>query len=68
MADPPAERAGMTWHAALCQDRSGAVVLEYAMLGGLVAIMAITALSFFAGSTTNVWAVIAQEINAALGG
>jgi Flp pilus assembly pilin Flp len=68
MADLPAAPARPPWHRMVLADRSGAVVLEYALIGGLVAIMAISALTLFAGSTTGVWAVIAQEINSALGG
>ncbi len=51
----------------LC-DRAGAVVLEYALIGGLVAVMAIGALLLFTNSTTAVWTTIAQEIGGALGG
>ncbi len=55
-------------HRALLACQSGAMVLEYALIGAMVAITAMAALILFADSATSVWATIAQDIGGALGG
>lgn len=69
MTDPPARPEFRPWpRPRLATDESGAVVLEYAMIGALVAVMAIGAVVLFAGSATNVWTGVGQEVGSALGG
>lgn len=68
MTDRPAALPASPPRCRLLRDRAGAVVLEYALIGGLVAVMAIGALLLFTSSTTAVWTTIAQEIGGALGG
>jgi Flp pilus assembly pilin Flp len=55
-------------HWALLVDRSGAVVLEYAMIAAMVAITAMAAMILFGASATSVWTTIATEVGGALGG
>lgn len=69
MTDPPASNA--IWQRprqAFCGEQSGAVVIEYALVASLVAIMAIGALILFADSATSVWTGVGQEVGNALGG
>jgi Flp pilus assembly pilin Flp len=55
-------------HGALLVDRSGAVVLEYALIAAMVAITAMAAMILFGDSATRVWTTIASEVGGALGG
>lgn len=69
MTDPPASDA--TWRRprqTFGREQSGAVVLEYAMIAALVAIIAIGALILFADSATNVWTGVGRDVGNALGG
>ena len=52
----------------LLVDRSGAVVLEYALIAAMVAITAMAAMILFGDSATTVWTTIASEVGGALGG
>ena len=68
MTDPPTIDANRQMRPALLPDRSGAVVLEYAMIAALVAVMAISAVILFADAATDVWTGVGQEVGDALGG
>ena len=67
MIDPTAPRSAHP-RRALLVDRSGAVVLEYALIAAMVAITAMAAMILFGESATNVWSTIANEVGGALGG
>ncbi len=69
MTDPPAiDAIGQPSRPAFGGDRAGAVVLEYALIAALVAIMAISAVILFADSATTMWIGVGQEVGNALGG
>jgi Flp pilus assembly pilin Flp len=67
MIDPTAPRPEQP-RRALLVDRSGAVVLEYALIAAMVAITAMAAMILFGESATNVWTIIARDVGGALGG
>lgn len=69
MNDPPASDANQQpRRSSIGSDRSAAVVLEYALIVALVAVIAIGAVVLFANSATNVWTNVGQEVGDALGG
>ena len=65
---PPIDAVRRPPRPAFSRDEAGAVVLEYAMVAALVAIMAIGAVILFAESATSVWTGVGQEVGNALGG
>jgi Flp pilus assembly pilin Flp len=67
MIDPTAPRPEQP-RRGLLVDRSGAVVLEYALIAAMVAITAMAAMILFGDSATTVWTTIASEVGGALGG
>lgn len=68
MPEPPTDAAARGSLRALARDASAAVVLEYALIGALVAVMAIGAFTLFATSATDVWTDVGREVGTALGG
>jgi Flp pilus assembly pilin Flp len=50
------------------RDRAGAMALEYAIMGALVAVLAIGAFTLFATAATDVWEEVGREVGGALGG
>ncbi len=50
------------------KDRRGAVAIEYALIGAMVAIIAIGSLALLGDSATGLWATIGNEVGAAIGG
>jgi Flp pilus assembly pilin Flp len=49
-------------------DRRGAVAIEYALLGSMVAIVAIGGLMLLGDSTTGLWGTVGDEVGGAIGG
>jgi Flp pilus assembly pilin Flp len=68
MTEPPMIAAARHVLRALQRDRSAAVILEYALIGALVAVIAIGAVTLFATSATDVWTDVGREVGNALGG
>ena len=48
-------------------DRRGAVAIEYALLGSMVAIIAIGSLVLLSDSATGLWGTVGGEVGAAIG-
>lgn len=53
---------------AMRADRHGAVAIEYALLGSMVAIIAIGSLVLLSDSATGLWGTVGAEVGAAIGG
>jgi Flp pilus assembly pilin Flp len=53
---------------AMRADRRGAVAIEYALLGSMVAIIAIGSLVLLSDSATGLWGTVGDEVGAAIGG
>lgn len=53
---------------AVRKDRRGAVAIEYALLGAMVAIIAIGSLALLGDSATGLWGTVGNEVGAAIGG
>lgn len=52
---------------AVLADRRGAVAMEYALLGSMVAVIAIGALLLFGEPATGLWGTVGAEVGAAMG-
>jgi Flp pilus assembly pilin Flp len=50
----------------LVADRRGAIAIEYAILGALVAVLAIAGLGLFGDSASGLWGWLSGEINGAM--
>ncbi len=64
---PPKRRpAARILAARLMSDEGAAVAVEYAILGGLMALIAIGSFSAFGDSATGLWAWISGDLSAAM--
>ena len=50
----------------LIADRRGAVAIEYALIGGMTAVIAITGLTMFGDSATGLWVWVSGELTDAM--
>jgi Flp pilus assembly pilin Flp len=50
----------------LITDRCGAVAIEYAIMGALVAVLAIAGLGLYGDSASGLWGWLSGEINGAM--
>lgn len=64
LQDKPAAQAPP--HPALWADRLGATAIEYALLGAMVAILAIGGLVLVGDSATGLWFTVGDEVGTAI--
>lgn len=64
LQDKPAAQAPP--RPALSEDRLGATAIEYALLGAMVAIIAIGGLVLMGDSATGIWVTVGDEVGTAI--